>query len=125
MLFRLYTALLCTTARFCHSPAPGRRRRLPDQHNESFQRILPIALLASILIGGNNNYAFPRHAPSRQHLQSAVDLRIKIARSESVETQLDGGRDFVDVLTAWSRGTNETLLKLIFRNGDMFRHKYQ
>jgi hypothetical protein len=76
----------------------------------------PILQLRPMLPTVDEQHAAGRHAVSSQRDHPLLHLGWQRRRA-NVEAQFDRGRDFVDVLAAWSRGADEALLDVAIIDG--------
>ena len=92
--------------------------RLPDQIDQTRDRILPVAFLRAAPARVNDEDPPPGHPLARQFDQSLFDAIGKGRRCADVESQLHRRRDFVDVLAPRAGRPGENELKFRFVDTD-------
>src|ERR1700722_2098291 len=103
---------------------PGRAaRRRPhcsgaDQFDEPFERVVAVALLGAVALGGDHENAVPGQALAGKPLQPRPHLVMKRGRMAHVEAQLHRGRELFDVLAARPRRPDEGLGNLALVDAD-------
>jgi hypothetical protein len=83
-------------------PDGGSQGRLLDQQNEAIQCVTPICLLRSETLGRDDDNAFLGQATPSEPLEPRADCVWQRGRPARVETDLNRGRDLVDVLATRS-----------------------
>jgi hypothetical protein len=100
-------------------PAAFRRdERLVQQRGQPLPSVFPVLRLRPEPSGVDDDHAVRRHPAPGNRTQPPPDVVVQRIRARSVEPQLNGRRDLVDVLTARARSPYETLLELGFVDVD-------
>ena len=124
-LFALGTPTPGSSRRFCR-PAPlGWRCRRANQRDQPFQCVLTVSVLGTESTGGQNDHAGPCHSASGQRPETPKNGTRQSRTVGSIEAQLNGTCDLVDVLPAGSGSTNEMLLDLVLGKADGVGDTYQ
>lgn len=87
-----------------------------DEFHQALPCVFPVAFLASESLGKNRDNSLAVGATSGQADQLSFNLSMQ-SGSVGVKAKLNGRCGFVYVLTAGSRGTNETFLDSFFQGG--------
>ncbi len=107
-----------SSRRFRRSALLGWRCRRADESDQPFQCVLAVPTLRTESIGSQNNHSLLGHPASSQRPET---LKHRIGQSRaigSIEAQLNGACDLIDVLSTRSRSTNKTLLNLVLGKAD-------
>ena len=99
----------------------GDDQRLADEVGQPRARVLAVALLRAEALGADDEHALVRDAPPGEPHQPVAHGERQAAGMAHVETQLDRGRDLVDVLPARPRGADEALLEVALVDRDARR----
>jgi hypothetical protein len=102
--------LACGPGRPGAPPLLRWRQRLLHERDQPVARRFPVLLLGPVFAAVDEQHAIGRHAAAGQPAQSLLHIG-RQRRRPHIESQFDGSRDPVDVLTTGSRSTDEALLE--------------
>jgi len=100
-----------------------RLSRPPQQRCQSLAGIGPVALLAAEALRDNHDLPLARQAAPGEAGDALLDLRRQRRRAEEVEAQLDGARQFIDVLATRAGGADEVLFEFAVVDAQVRRNR--
>src|SRR6185369_13729225 len=121
-LFGFDAAPLRARARLGFAAELGCVQRGADQRGQAFARVGAILRLGAKTLGGDHQFTGGVDAGARKLDQARAHVRRQSRRSINIEPQLDGGRNFVDILAARTRCAHELLVEFAVRDGYVRRY---
>src|SRR5690242_482582 len=112
LTFRFQPAATRRRRRPCGAARDRGPRRTADQFDQALERVLAVALLGPVALGGDEEHALLAEPSAGQPLQPRADVARQRRRAADVEAQLHRRCQLVDVLPAGTGGAHEALLDL-------------
>jgi hypothetical protein len=125
--FSLQAALSRSRGRLCPDAGLGFFGRFADETDEALDGIPPVLLLGAVPPSVDDEYAGFCQSLAGEADQAFSNVFREVGRAVNIETELNGGGHFIDILTPGSGGTDEVQRDFCivdgYIGGDLYRRK--